>query len=154
MVRALFVKQAALIFAIAGFRWLPSLNAAETCLRYEPAGVEVSGKVVLRTFFGPPNYGENPGTDTRETQGLLELDSAICTTSSGSKDPNAEDERDQRVVTLIPTLSGLDLAAYAGERVRVKGSLSHAQTGHHRTPLLMTVAKITRLGSDGKAADK
>src|SRR5260370_41839008 len=51
--------------------------ARRRVLHYEPEKVTLKGKVVSRTFYGPPNYGENPKTDSRESQYILILDSAV-----------------------------------------------------------------------------
>ncbi len=53
-------------------------SAAEGCLHYMGEAVTLSGKVTIRTFYEPPNYGENPDTDSRETQGILQLVKPIC----------------------------------------------------------------------------
>ncbi|HYW69635.1 MAG TPA: hypothetical protein VE961_01295, partial [Pyrinomonadaceae bacterium] len=46
-------------------------------LYYQPEKATVTGRIVYRTFFGPPGYGENPKTDSRETQDILLLDSPV-----------------------------------------------------------------------------
>jgi len=119
--------------------WLLLCLAAEaqsagTCARYGEEGVVLKGRVVLRTFYGPPNYGENPKTDAREKQALLKLDQPLCTVESADVEEQAE--HDQREVTLVP-FGKLSLAPYAGKHVSVQGSLFHSSTGHHHTPILI-----------------
>ena len=127
---------------------LDSLAAGEACFRYEPAVVQLSGRLMLRTFPGPPNYESIQKGDRAETQALLELDRPICVLADAKDGPNSDDERDQRVVTLVPA-SGLRAARNTGARVRVEGTLFHAQTGHHRTAVLIEAKRITRLGGRG-----
>ncbi|MFZ2269487.1 MAG: DUF4431 domain-containing protein [Azonexus sp.] len=115
---------------------VPASHARPVCAPYDVEGITLSGKVVLRTFFGPPNYGENPETDARETQALLQLDQPLCTLASEERDEPAE--RNQRLVTLVP-MGGLSLKQYAGKHVSVQGSLYHADNGHHRTPVLIAI---------------
>jgi hypothetical protein len=121
-----------------------SVGRADDCVHYEPVVVELTGKIVRRTFFGPPNFGEHPESDRRVTQTLLELDRAICVVATPGDD-TTENEADQRIVTLGAS-GGLDLRRYAGERVAVRGTLFHAQTAWHNTPVLLTVSHITRIG--------
>lgn len=49
-----------------------------TCLPYEPDSVTLTGIVRRRTFYGPPNFGETPEEDARETGLYLDLDAPIC----------------------------------------------------------------------------
>jgi hypothetical protein len=118
---------------------LPSW-ATPQCLHYEGDPVALNGKVTLRTFYGPPNYGENPKTDFRETQVILVLSQPICVEAN----PNlyAEEEKNQRKVTLVPS-GGIDFRSYRGRFVTVEGTLFHAHTAHHRTPVLMKVVSVS-----------
>jgi hypothetical protein len=69
-------------------------------LHYGPEKVTLIGKLVSRTFYGPPNYGENPKTDSKESQYVLLLDSPIDVV--GSKDDLlTETEREVRRITLV-----------------------------------------------------
>lgn len=111
-----------------------AVSAAERCLNYGKP-VSLSGIVEIRVFFGPPNFGEDPETDSRNIQGILFLDKPICTVEEEFNDA----EKEQIEVTLIPTGS-LDLADFAGRHVTVNGSLSHAHSGHHNTALLLELA--------------
>ena len=119
-----------------------SFTVKEPCLRYEPIVVRLSGTVSLRTFPGPPNYESISGGDRPEKQALLELTLPICVLGDSTSDLNQEGETDQREVTLVPG-KGMNLTQYDRVSVSVAGELFHAQTGHHRTPLLLTVESIT-----------
>jgi Domain of unknown function (DUF4431) len=127
---------------------LSCLAAEEACVRYKPAVVQLLGRVFLRTFPGPPNYESIRKGDRAETQALLDLDQPVCVLADPKDTINSEDERDQRLVTLV-LASGMKLASYVGARVRVDGTLFHAHTGHHRTPILVEVSRMTRLGRVG-----
>jgi len=117
---------------------LAASSSAAPCFRYG-VPVTLSGAVVLKTFFGPPNYGENPESDARETQGLLELATPVCV----DKSSNVEDEREvnQQLVTLVP-MNDMNLKHYAGLNVTIRGSLFHAITGHNHTVLLLEMTSI------------
>lgn len=120
---------------------VPLSSKATQCLHYEGEPVTLTGQVILQTFYGPPNYGENPDTDSRETQAILVLSKPICVSANpGSYD---DEEKDQLKVTLVPP-SGVNLGAYAGKKATFQGTLFHANTGHHRTPVLMQVVRIAK----------
>ncbi len=110
-----------------------------SCLNYDGEPLTLTGKITLQTFYGPPNYGENPDTDSRETQAILVLPKPICVSTSPSTYDAAE--KNQRKVTLVPP-QGVDFSRYKGKNVSLSGTLFHAHTGHHRTPVLMEVKTI------------
>lgn len=112
---------------------------AASCLHYSGDVVTLTGKVKLRTFFGPPNYGETPDTDSRETQAILLLGKPICVEANSKDNENAE--QDQREVTLVP-LGKENLKDYEGMQIMVQGTLYHAFNGHHHTPVLIEIKHI------------
>ena len=116
------------------------LDARGICLTYDEP-VELTGIMQIRVFFAQPNYGENPETDAREAQGVLFLDKPICTVERA--DSATPDEANQIEVTLV-SLDGTHLRQYAGLHVAVTGILFHAITGHHHTPLLLSLSKPPR----------
>ena len=109
-------------------------------LRYETANVTLTGRLVYRTFYGPPNYGETPKTDSRETQAILLLDSPIDVIGT----PNDEINETERGVKAITLVSDRSLRSFVGKRVTVQGKLFHAHTGHHHTKVLMSVSSVKR----------
>ena len=135
----------ALIATYSGAHIAASLSDSRPkVLHYGPEKVTLTGKVVARTFYGPPNYGENPKRDSKETQYILLLDSAIDVVTTGS-DPTDKTEHGVKKVTLVV----LDFKAHPvehllGNRVKVEGTLFHANTGHHHTKVLLVVFSIKR----------
>lgn len=124
-----------LIFSLVA----PSIVLAASCLHYSGDPVTLTGKVKLQTFFGPPGYGENPNSDSRETQAILLLEKPICV-ESNPKDYE-ETEQNQREVTLVP-LGKENLKVYEGKQIMVQGTLYHAFNGHHHTPVLIGIRRI------------
>jgi hypothetical protein len=114
-------------------------------LHYESEKVTVIGKVVSRTFYGPPNYGENRKTDSKESQYILLLDSPIDVI--GSKDDLlTKTERGVRSLTLVVfDFKANPVEPLLGSRVVVEGTLFHAHTGHHHTKVLIEVGSIRKL---------
>jgi hypothetical protein len=131
--------------ACAMFAMTVSLCAGASeaqCLKYGPDAVELTGTVRLRTFYGPPGYGEDPTHDKREQQALLNLRGPVCI-ARGRNDGLEEPENGQRVVTLVPLSEGIDFRSLAGKHILVRGVLFHAISGHHHTPLLLQVQRLT-----------
>ena len=128
-----------LAFVVTTLCAMPLLSRAAQCLHYSGDPVTLTGEVILQTFYGPPNYGENPNTDSRETQAILVLVQPICVSANPSS--YEDEEKNQVKVTLVST-DGVNLGAYVGKRITFQGILFHANTGHHRTPVLMRVLRI------------
>ncbi len=137
----------ALIFIVAwsNLQTVASQPAARhRVLHYEPEKVTLKGTLVFRTFYGPPNYGENPRTDSKETQSILLLDDAFDVI--GDKDPFNETERGVNRVTLVfSNPIPHRVSYYLKRRVTVEGTLFHGFNGHHRTKILITVSSISRV---------
>ena len=133
------------IFCIIGLLCAGALTiqAQRKEFHYDLQKVALTGTVVLRTFYGPPNYGEDPKTDTKESQWILILDAPIDVIG----DKENETERGVRQITLVV----LDFKANPvepsrGKRVTVEGTLFHANTGHHHTKVLITVSSLAAAG--------
>ncbi|WP_374335619.1 DUF4431 domain-containing protein [Leeia sp.] len=124
---------------LAAFSLAPAARAAD-CLHYAGAPLTLTGTVTLKTFYGPPNYGESPKTDAREVQAVLVLPKPICVAAN----PQTEEEAEtgQRLITLVPP-AGMRFKPYQGKTVVLTGTLFHAITGHHHTPVLMEVTRVT-----------
>ena len=108
---------------------------------YEPAVVELEGRLTIKTFFGPPNFGEDPKTDSKEETRILVLDEPINVRAKIETDPisgpSVENVRELQVVFDGP------LRELVGKKIIVKGMLFHAFTGHHFTDVLIKVESIT-----------
>ena len=103
------------------------------------------GTLIFRTFYGPPNYGENPRTDSKETQSILLLDDAFDVIGD-KQDPFNETERGVNRVTLVfSNPIPHPVRYYLKRRVTVEGTLFHGFNGHHRTKILITVSSINRV---------
>jgi hypothetical protein len=79
------------MFLVALFA-TPLSWASMPCLHYGGDPVTLTGKVKVQTFYGPPNYGENPDTDSRETQLILVLAEPICVEANPSNYEEAEQQ--------------------------------------------------------------
>ena len=94
----------------------------------------------MKTFFGPPNFGEDPKTDSKEETRILVLGKPINVRAKDETDPvvgpSAENVRELQLVFNGP------LRKLVGKKLIVKGTLYHAHTGHHFTDVLLRVESI------------
>jgi Domain of unknown function (DUF4431) len=119
-------------------------DAKRKQLHYWTEKVTLRGKLVFRTFYGPPGYGENPKTDSKETQSIVLLDRPFDVIGD-KQDPFDATERGIRRVTLVFSNPIPHPARYyLKRRVKVEGTLFHAFTGHHHTKILVDVTSIRR----------
>jgi hypothetical protein len=114
------------------------VRAAERCLPYEPAVVELTGTLGREVFPGPPNYEDTTRGDRPEEGFYLHLARPICTGAAADEEPRTG-------VGLIQVL--LAESAYATltvprgtDTVTLRGTLSGAVSGHHHAPLLLTLS--------------
>jgi hypothetical protein len=111
-------------------------------LSYEPAVVELEGKLTIKTYWGPPNFGGNPKTDSKLKEWILKLNEPIDVI--GDKDPtNDETSTSVYGVTKVQLVLLGPHRNLVGKRVLVKGMLFHGTTGHHFTDVLMLVQSIS-----------
>jgi hypothetical protein len=110
-------------------------------LSYQPTVVELKGTLSVKTYYGPPNYGENPETDAKEALPVLILKEPVNV--RGNADSNSGFDRksvnDVGEIQLVLTTPYKELI---GKTVLVSGTLFHAFTGHHHTDVLMDVGSI------------
>ena len=126
---------------------LPLVSEAQMqiagCKTYEPTVVELTGKLVRKTFAGPPNYQDIHKGDAPETIWLLKLDSPICVDQDSSQPDLNTSQKNVRSVQLVLNNESHERAkSLSGQRVQVAGTLFAAITGHHHTPVLLTVTYL------------
>lgn len=111
-------------------------------LSYEPATVELEGRVVIRSKYGPPNYGEDPKTDQKGKYLFLVLTKPINVRATEGDGLNTQSVEGAREIQLILTDGKPSHKHLVGKNVVVKGTLFHAHTGHHYTDLVLTVRSL------------
>jgi hypothetical protein len=111
----------------------------------DPAAVE--GELFAHCAYGPPNYGEDPSTDSKENFALLVLDKPlpkVCPT-----EPGAECVSDVAMFH-VSTLSAGRAArpeSLVGRHVRVSVSeYQTAETGHHHSRVVLWYTAVEDLG--------
>jgi hypothetical protein len=111
-------------------------------LSYEPASVELEGRLIVQTKYGPPNFGENPKTDKRVKVPIVVLTKAINVRGTPGAGHNATSVEGARRIQLVFTDPAMSYKSLVGKDIVVKGTLFHAETGGHYTDVLISVQSI------------
>ena len=127
-----------LVFAVA-VACLP-LPAVARCLRYEPATVSLVGELSSKLVPGPPSYTSLARGDIPETIFILHLAEPVCVSGDPASQRNSESHTGISEVQL--SVPQERVRALVGKKVRASGNLFSAQTGHHRTPVVLRVTKV------------
>ncbi len=113
--------------------------------------VKVEGTLQVGQFFGPPSYGENPRSDKIEEAYYLQLPATLETQLANQRWNGLNREKGlgpEYFIQLIVLDSNLGrLRRMIGKRVKVTGTLFHAESGHHRTSTLLQVRAIAEIQS-------
>lgn len=95
------------------------------------------GVLEKRVYFGPPNYGETPEEDAKETALILKLDAPIDVSGvSLGGDSTLTDQSEIQLIYPHPLEDG---ACFT-----VTGALFEGHTGHHITDVLMDVTAVEK----------
>jgi hypothetical protein len=132
-----------IVTAIVMLFMLPSLLFAE-CMNYEPDTVVLTGKIIRKTFPGPPNYESIKNGDEPETYWILISSEPFCVNAK-TEDSLYSSESGIKQVQLV--FMGNEYQKYkslVGKNIIVSGQLFPMQTGHHHTKVLITVKEILR----------
>jgi len=110
-------------------------------LTYEPTVVELTGKLTEVVEYGPPNFGEDPETDSRLQLPVLMLSPPVNVREDATSELNTESFEGVEKIQLIFS-TGSDYSGFLDQEVVVTGSLFQAHLATHFTPVLLTVQDI------------
>jgi len=122
----------------------PTAVHAQRSFHYEPETVELVGRLVIQSKFGPPNYGETPKTDKKVRVPVLVLQTPISVLANEGDDYNSKPVSNAKQIQLAFPASGITYKDLIGKDVVVSGTLFHAHTAHHYTDVVLTVRSIKR----------
>ncbi len=112
---------------------------------YEPAFATITGTLVEKQFYGPPNYGETPEMDKKVKVMILKPDypinvfARIDQTDIETANKTIRGTTDLQTYTLNKTM---DLSSYLNKKITLQGTLMQAQSGGHYTPIVLKVNTI------------
>ena len=113
-----------------------SLNNQYTILNeFDEIKISISGNIILKNYFGPPNYGETPEIDIKEKHYVLKTNK-IITFSNGIEVIKV---KEFQLIFLTKDFAG-DIDP--NKNYLVIGNAFYAQTGHHHTPIIISVNLI------------
>jgi hypothetical protein len=111
------------------------------CLPPDPATVTLSGVLERQTSPGPPNYDSIAAGDAPETYFVLHLDQPVCLSDL----PDNPASLIQLVFNSSSAQSYESLRPWLGQPMTCNGKLFWWQTGHHHTPILLTVTSCSAI---------
>src|SRR5262245_41708555 len=133
---------AAILIVLLTRASVPALQAP-ACFHFEPAVSTISGTLVRKTYAGPPNYEDIKSGDRPETGWYVRLAKPICVTGTPGDEVNGEDERGVDLVQLVLTHDEYKThGGLVGKKVKATGTFFRWHTGHHHTPVLLTVTRL------------
>ena len=98
--------------------------------------INASGNILLKQFYGPPNYGETPEIDKIESYYVLQLNEPITFTRGYITETVEE-------IQLI-IIDNKNIELNISWNYIVTGNAFFAETGHHHTPIIIIVNMIIR----------
>lgn len=117
-------------------------GSRDGCARYEPAALEVRGRISIIDRYGPPNFGETPAQDERLRVPVLALRDTLRLCADPARPADTE--------ALAVTQVQLNLARHGalGDDLRTRDVLVRGQamlgfTGYHVLPVVLQVDEIT-----------
>lgn len=116
-----------------------SASAAHAECVKENSEVTVTGKIARETFAGPPNYESIEKGDKAERFWVLTGSEPVEVCAAEARAKGASSGKFQLV---LDEKQYQRFASFIGRPVAVKGTAWVAQTGHHHTAVLITVADI------------
>lgn len=120
-------------------------DAGRSCLSYDPSVVQLTGTLVRKTFPGPPEYKSVRGGDRPETSWFLNLLVPVCVDQDAEQPDLSPAHKDVRTIQLVVSADFYKKYKYlVGRRVVVSGTLFGEFTGHHHTPVLLTVSTLAK----------
>jgi len=123
------------------------LAEAEKSFHFDPAVVELVGKLEIQTFPGPPGYQSVKNGDQTERGWFLRLSEPITiVANSPSTDLGWQTEKNVKILHMVidwDHIKAKDLVV--GGLVRVRGKLFNRQNGHHHTRVLVEASELNRV---------
>jgi len=118
------------------------------CLAYEPVVVEIKGKIIRKTYPGPPNYESIKRGDRPEVAWLLVLSEPICMQEDEENPATniAQTGISEVQMVFIEADAYKKYKSFVGseQHVIATGTLFGSVTGHHHTFVLITVKSLSK----------
>lgn len=111
-------------------------------LRYEPEIVILTGRLVQRTYPGPPNYEDVGKGDRPETAWILQLDEPVDVLAADNDELQRNEQGICEVQLVFIANAKARKAVRIGRRQEITGQLFSSITGHHHKDVLIAVKRV------------
>jgi hypothetical protein len=98
--------------------------------------VKLEGKLVVRVYYGAPNYDKK---SRRDHEYVLVLPKHIDVIGIPGDDFDSESHKN---ISAIQVVTDAELKPYLNKTVVINGTLSQAMTGHDHTPVILDIKTI------------
>lgn len=127
----------------------------EPVYKYDTHGIKLEGRLIERTFFGPPGFGETPALDARETVLVLALPRPITVQPTQHAQPEDIAKHVREVQLLIlPRQRKDSVRKLLGKSVVMTGTLNEATAPSEHLKVSMTVETFTEKDSNSSSTTR
>ena len=113
---------------------------------FEPDTSFVTGILKQEVYFGPPNYGENPKTDSKEKQYVFYPNKPISVLSKPNTKQDSYNTTTKNIKSFqLVNTRNISLSKYINKKIKISGTFFGAHTAHHHTKILLDIVKIELL---------
>lgn len=123
---------------------LPDFKSSKTNFQYEPIISKLSGTVITKRFYGPPNYGETPDKDELQSYYILIPNQPInmLSLNEGDGELNLEPIVWQVSEIQLSYDKTINLSQFKNKKVIVTGTFFKSISGGHHTQVLMNLNRV------------
>ena len=126
----------------AGSEMIPQPGpVVQACLHYEPEVVELRGRLTIHEDGGSVAPADTGLQSRRARVPVLVLTRSVDVCGDQRSPVNSEPVRGVQRVQIIPP-PRVDYRVLLGRIVVIRGTLFHAQTAHHYTPVVLTARSL------------
>lgn len=132
-------------------RKITAIEKGSLWYEYEPKIVTLRGTLIVKSGYGPPNYGETPEKDEKVRYHVLKLDEPINVKGDPNNVSYAETfERISEIQIVIWSENIKKVTNKINKKIMIKGTLFPRHTGHHYTDILIKAREIELINDGGK----
>jgi hypothetical protein len=117
-------------------------SAQQSCQKYGPAPVALTGMVNSLQASGPPGYGATPKTDSIVQVPILQLSPAICVDADPANPANTAEQNVNSVQLVFRPGGPQFRPELTGTSFVVSGTLVHASDPQHVSPVVLMVSDM------------
>ena len=107
----------------------------------------LTGTLIVKNFYGPPNYGETPKQDKIERHYVLKLDKKIDVISLGDTEGfDIDSEYGVEIIQITFTTKESIIKSFKNKKIQMTGILFPSINAQQHTPVMIEVKSIKKLG--------